>query len=110
MKEGLLKLALKMDYFLKKEMTKDDAAKLNALLDAQGIPRHPKGVDINAKFHYQDEPEMLSGRQRFVDHLKRHKGKYGLGAAGLAGIAYLLRGNKQPQMIDPSMQDPQAGF
>jgi hypothetical protein len=110
MRRELIKIAIGLDYFLRKDMTPADAAKLNALLDQQGIPKHPQSVDVKAKFHYADTPQPVGGTQRFMDHLRRNKGRYGLGAAGLAGAALLLHRNRLPEMPDPSLTEQQAGF
>lgn len=93
-----------MDYFLRKDMTPDDQVALNKLLDEQGLPPVKKVVG-------QASAEVAPSKMtQVMSHLKRHKGKYGLGAAALLGAALLSRRSSQPEM--PQMEAPpeQSGF
>ena len=110
----LVKLATVMDYFLKKDMSDADRKKLDQLLDEHGILRHPKSMEAKVQFHYDDAPQAASGGakemlNKALAHVKRNKGRYALGAAGLLGARYLYnKATEQPAQEMPPEQ--QAGF
>jgi len=100
----LQKVAISMEYFLRKDMTPDDKVVLNKMLDEQGLPpvKNMQGAEAAAA-----APSKMS---KVVSHLKRHKGKYGLGAAALLGAAMLSRRSSQPEMQQMEMPPEQSGF
>lgn len=104
----LVKLATVMDYFLKKDMSDADRKKLDALLDEHGILKHPKSVDAKIQFHYDDAPAQTGVKEMLANvlqHVKRNKGRYALGAAGLLGAKYLYnKATEQPAQEIPPEQ------
>jgi hypothetical protein len=103
----LLKLAGIQDYFLRRDMTPEDNARLQGMLDQQGLPRHPNGPT-----HQFNSPEPVkdSHWQRGLAHIKKHKMRYGLGAAGLMGAGLLYKKMQDPQVDQGVVMDQQMGF
>jgi hypothetical protein len=104
MDRRLLKMAASLDYFLRKDMTPDDQKNLNKILDEHGLPpAHNTGAG-------HMEAGVPSKMENVLAHLKRHKGKYGLGAAALLGAALLSRRAPQQDMAQMEAPPEQSGF
>ena len=98
----LQKIALKLDRFLSKDLTADDYDKLDKMLDEQGLPPSKRPRNLQ-----EIPPSRLNTA---MEHVKRHKGKYGLGAAALLGAALLSRRSSQPDMSQMQLPPDQSGF
>lgn len=111
-RERLFKYAGLTDYLLKHDMTKADHDRLQAVLDQQGIPRH-KGTPGRTQPELQHGGEHVpltaeSPMYKAMEHIKRNKGRYALGAASLAGIGLLY---KHTQNNSTYAEEPQQqGF
>lgn len=103
MNRSLVKIAAGMDYFLRKDLTPDDHVALNKLLDEQGLPPVKKAL-------HEAPAAVPSKMTNVLAHLKKHKGKYGLGAAALLGAALLSRRSAQPEMQPLEVPPEQSGF
>ena len=107
-RERLMKYAGLTDYFLKHDMTKADHDRLQAVLDQQGIPRH-KGQPVHGQPEMQHGGEHVpltaeSPMYKAMEHIKRNKGRYAMGAAGLAGIGLLYKHTQNNAYVEEPQQ------